>query len=322
MPSLERIEGCLRGIAVGDAIGKQSEGLTADRVRHWYPHGVGGFEGPPGTVIPRYAGNTKHEWRFAETTDDTERTIAVAQALIEDGGISHASVGRRLLRCTKCVHPGVRSLWEFHRAGDPERLATCHEGCGGAIRVAPVGIFLKPHRLDELVTAAYEASISTHAGSMALAAAAANAAAVSTAVEGGSADEIFAHAERAAIFAETRWGGTSRPAFAEALRLVREDLSAAPSLTAEDISRKWFPKQPLTIVPLAIALGTLMTSADEAILMAANIGGDSDSVGSIAGGILGALQPERVSDAWATMVEQVNQLDLKSLAERLSPLRH
>jgi ADP-ribosylglycohydrolase len=106
------------------------------------------------------------------------------------------------------------------------------------------------------------------------------------------------------------------------LRLVHEDLSAATSLTAEDISRKWFPKQPLTIVPLAIALGTLTASPDQAILLAANIGGDSDSVASIAGGILGARQPELVSDAWATVVEQINQLDLKSLAEQLSAIRH
>jgi ADP-ribosylglycohydrolase len=319
---LQRIEGCLRGIAIGDAIGKQSEGLTADRVRYWYPHGIRGFEGPVGTVIPRYAGNTKHEWRVAETTDDTERTLAVAHALIEDGGISHTGVGRWLLRCTKCVHPGIRSLWEFHRAGDPARLATCHEGCGGAIRVAPVGMFLKPHRPDELVTAAYEASISTHAGPMALAAAAANAAAVSTAVEGGSADEIFADAERAAVIAETRWRDTTRPGFADALRLVREDLLAAGNLTADDISRKWFPKQPLTIVPLAIALGTVTTSPDQAILLAANIGGDSDSVASIAGGILGARQPELVNDTWAVVVEQVNQLDLTSLAAELAPFRH
>ncbi len=322
MRHLERVLGCLRGIAIGDAIGKQTEGLTADLVKRWYPDGVRGFEGPPDTVIPRYAGNTKHEWRFGETTDDTERTIAVARAVIEEGAVSHTGVGRQLLRCTKCVHPGIRSLWEFHRAGDPARQATCHDGCGGAIRVAPVGIFLEPHRFEALVAGAYEASISTHAGSTAIAAAAANAAAVSVAIDGGSADEIFAHAERAAVIAETRWPGTARPGFAEALRRVHADLSAADRLTAEEISQKWFPNRPLTIVPLAIALGALTTSVDQAILLAANIGGDSDSVGSIAAGITGARQPDQVSGAWASTVEQINHLDLKPLAGQLGRLRH
>ena len=59
-----------------------------------------------------------------------------------------------------------------------------------------------------------------------------------------------------------------------------------------------FPNQPLTIVPLALALATVMRSAEDAILLAANIGGDSDSVASIAGGILGAMYPDTVNQRW------------------------
>jgi hypothetical protein len=50
--------------------------------------------------------------------------------------------------------------------------------------------------------------------------------------------------------------------------------------------RRCAPTNPLTIVPLAIALATLMQSAESAVLLAANIGGDSESVGSIAGSAL------------------------------------
>jgi ADP-ribosylglycohydrolase len=35
-----RIAGCLKGIATGDAIGKQTEMLSREEVRRWYPHGV------------------------------------------------------------------------------------------------------------------------------------------------------------------------------------------------------------------------------------------------------------------------------------------
>ena len=48
-----RATGCLKGIATGDAIGKQTETLSRADVLRWYPHGVAGFEGTPGTVIPR-----------------------------------------------------------------------------------------------------------------------------------------------------------------------------------------------------------------------------------------------------------------------------
>src|SRR3989475_13001593 len=150
----DRILGCLKGIATGDAIGKQTEMLSHEDVLHWYPHGIRGFEGAPGSVIPRYLGNAKHEWRIGETTDDTEMTVAVARAILTDRNVSHVSVGRELLRCTKCVHPGLQSLWEFHQAGDPARIARNHDGCGAAIRVAPVGIFYTSHRAEQLLNGA------------------------------------------------------------------------------------------------------------------------------------------------------------------------
>jgi ADP-ribosylglycohydrolase len=57
----DRVLGCLKGIASGDAIGKQTEMLAPENIVTWYPEGVRGFEGAPGEVIPRYAGNSKHE---------------------------------------------------------------------------------------------------------------------------------------------------------------------------------------------------------------------------------------------------------------------
>jgi ADP-ribosylglycohydrolase len=64
-----------------------------------------------------------------------------------------------------------------------------------------------------------------------------------------------------------------------------------------------------------------MPSAEAGILFAANVGGDSDSVASIAGAILGARNPERVNEAWHLVVERVNGHNLTSLAEQLGALR-
>lgn len=62
--------------------------------------------------------------------------------------------------------------------------------------------------------------------------------------------------------------------------------------------------------------------AEAAILVAAHIGGDSDSVASIAGGILGARFPSTVNRQWHTAVEGVNDHHLASVAAALTPLRH
>lgn len=318
-----RVLGCLKGLAVGDAIGKQSETLSRDDVLHWYPNGIHDFEGVPGSVIPRYVGNSKRQWRIGETTDDTERTLAVARAIITERKVSHLSIGRELLQCTKCVHPGLKSLWEFHQAGDPNRIATTHDGCGAAIRVAPVGIFYASGRLDEIVEGAYEASISTHGGSLAIAAAAATAAAVSAAIDAASAREILELATRAADQAQQRWPARERPAFANALRAAHDLLSRfAFPLRPEMVAACCFPNQPLTIVPLALALAAVLHSADEAVLLAANVGGDSDSVASIAGGVLGAMYPSTVGDRWYAIVKTVNRHDLVRLASELARLRH
>jgi ADP-ribosylglycohydrolase len=317
----ERVLACLQGIATGDASGKQTETLSRADVVRWYPSGVRGFEGTPGDVIPRYIGNRKHQWRIGETTDDTERTLAVARAIVADNAVTHVTVGREMLACRNSEHPGVRSLWEFHQAGDPARIATEHVGCGAAVRVAPVGFRHPTSAFEDLVNGAYQASISTHGGALAIAAAAATAAAVSAADDGASADAVLALAERAAGEAERRWPGPSRPAFARAIRTVHESLASLGTLRPHDVAIRCFPDRPLTIVPLAIALATLMRSAEEAILLAANVGGDSDSVASIAGGILGAMQPRSVSQQWCDVVERVNEHRLEEVAVTLARLR-
>jgi len=317
-----RIAGCLKGIATGDAIGKQTEMLSHDDVGRWYPAGIRGFEGPPNAVIPRYVGGSKREWRIGETTDDTERTLAVARAIIAEGTVSHTTIGREMLGCTKSVHPGVRSLWEFHQAADPARVTGVHDGCGAAIRAAPVGMFYTSNRLAEIVEGAREASISTHGGSLAIAAAAANAAAVSAAIDGASPEQVRQMAEGAAALAERQWPGPAGPLMTKAIRDAYDSLLGLPSLRAGEVAKRCFPNQPTTIVPLALGLATLMQSAEDAILLAANVGGDSDSVASIAAGILGAIYPNTVNQRWCEVVEEINGHGLMQVAHNLTRLRH
>ena len=99
-------------------------------------------------------------------------------------------------------------------------------------------------------------------------------------------------------------------------------LRACLDLTPPRLPPAAFPSQPLTIVPLALGLATLLQSADEAILLATNVGGDSDSVASIAGGILGAMYPRSVNEHWLEVVERINGHNLVPIAHELTRLRH
>jgi ADP-ribosylglycohydrolase len=187
--------------------------------------------------------------------------------------------------------------------------------------VAPVGIRYASGRLEDIVKGAREASIPTHGGVLAIAAAAATAASVSAAIDGASAVEMFDLAQRAATLAEVQCAGSANSIFATALRTIRDDLHGWSEIQPAQIAARYFPQSPLTIVPLALVLGTLMQSAEAAILVAANVGGDSDSVASIVGAVLGARFPESVNDDWHAIVEQVNGHNLVSLGRDLSSLR-
>jgi ADP-ribosylglycohydrolase len=88
-----------------------------------------------------------------------------------------------------------------------------------------------------------------------------------------------------------------------------------------DLAKKYFPNKPETKVPLAITLALLTESAEQTILLAANVGGDSDSVASIGAAIAGALRPGTVNEAWFDVVQTANGDDLVGIAEALAKLR-
>ena len=298
--------GCFQGLATGDAIGKQTETLSRAEVQRWYPAGVTGFHGRAGDVIPRYVGK-RYEWRIGETTDDTEQTLAVARALVSEGRASHRAIGRELLRCRKSAHPGV-SLWSLLQSGDPGHVAIEGDGCGAAMRAAPIGVLFPVSRLDELVRGAYECAIPTHGGQLAISAAAAVAGAVSAAFAGLRGDEVAAVAAQAA-----------KGTMAEAIERTYSDLKRRARLVVDEVTA---PLEVRTIVPLAIGLAAITESAEETALFAANLGGDADSVASIGGAIAGALAPETVNQEWFAVVSAVNREDLLEVAGALAALHY
>jgi ADP-ribosylglycohydrolase len=315
----ERVIGCFKALATGDAIGKQTEMLSRADVQRWYPGGITGFHGQPGEVIPRYAGK-RYEWRIGETTDDTEQTLAVTRALLREGRASHKAIGRELLQCKKSLHPGV-SLWTFVQIGDPCRVASEGDSCGAAMRTAPIGVLYPSSRLDELVQAAYECAIPTHGGQMAICAAAAVAGAVSAALEGRSSAEVLTIALRACKEAENLRPSGEASTITRSLEEIYSDLASRNHLMVDELAQQYFPNKPQNIVSLAISLALITKSAQGTALLAANLGGDSDSVASIGGAIAGALYPETVNEEWFEVVRVINDDRLLALASSLAALR-
>jgi ADP-ribosylglycohydrolase len=314
----ERVIGCFKGLATGDAIGKQAETLNRSDVQTWYPRGITGFHGLPGSVIPRYAG-TRYEWHVGETTDDTEQTIAVARALLQEGDVNHEAIGRELLKCKKSLHPGV-SMWTFVQIGDPARVASEGDGCGAAMRTAPVGVIYPSSRLEYLARGAYECAAPTHAGQLAICAAAAVAGAVSAALEGRPSVEVLSAALQASKQADVFRPFGQASTVARSIETVYSNLARSKHLVVDEVAPQYFPDKTLNIVPMAISLALITESVEETVLFAANLGGDSDSVASIGGAIAGALHPETVNNEWFEVVSAINGDNLLDVANSLAAL--
>lgn len=311
----ERVIACFIGVLTGDAIGKQTETLAHEEIKDWFPEGISGFHGEIGSVMPRYK-NRHYEYRFGETTDDSEQTTVMAKVLAREGKITHTSVGHELLSCKKSNQP-ILQLGKFQQIGDPRRITYEGRGCGAAMRVAPIGAFYKTDELDSLLHAVFKASIPTHGEQEAICAASAIAAAVSAAVEGKNEEFILNYSILAAKEAEKYRPVSSKNNIASLISEIYTDLSNFEDLTPSRISQKYLPERTHTIIPLAIALALLTRSAEKTTLLAANIGGDTDSVASMGAAIAGAMNPNSINGDWYEIVKEVNGNELIELAQSI-----
>jgi ADP-ribosylglycohydrolase len=84
-----------------------------------------------------------------------------------------------------------------------------------------------------------------------------------------------------------------------------------------DLAQQYFPVTNEIKVPLAINLAVCTESAEQTILIAANLGGDADTVASIGGAIAGALRADTVREDWFQVVHAVNGGNLVEVAEAL-----
>jgi len=316
---LSRATSSFKGLSTGDAVGKQTETLSREDILKWYPEGVKGFHGRIGDVIPRYIDGS-YKWRIGETTDDTEQTMAVAKAIIKEGRVSHSAVGQELLLCKKSNHPPL-AIWRFQQHHDPDHVCFEGDGCGAAMRSMPVGVLHSCDNLDRLLAGTFEASILTHGGQTAICAASAVAAAISAAIDGYSSKEVLRLAIEAAKETEKYRSATSEENIAQALRQIHDDLSTQNQLTIGYLVQHYFPSKTAIIVPLAIALSLVTESAEQTILLAANLGGDTDTVASIGGAIAGAMFPDTVNEDWYRAVVEINGNELLGLVESLVSIR-
>ncbi len=299
----DRVRGCLLGGAIGDALGGPVEFRSIEAIRR--EQGAAGVTG----YLPAYG-------TLGGITDDTQMVLASVAGILADGtdrvpdppaGVHAAYLRWWRLQTSRPLDGGtwvdVLPLMAASRAPGNAcmsglgsgRLATGatpvngdSKGCGTVMRAAPFGLL---PRLDPVQAFTYAAAASdlTHGHPTARTSAGVLALLVRHLLDGP--------ALSAAVETTMGWLAEHEPADGaetlHALRAAVEFASAGAPHTPETLARLgegWVAEEALAIA-VWCALAREHDPA-QALLLAVNHSGDTDSTGAITGNILGAAHGE------------------------------
>mgnify|MGYP001739938711 FL=1 len=336
-PRLSRAHGALAGLALGDALGMPTQAMSPAQIRAVYGRIAGLVDGD---ASQPYAPGMP----AGSVTDDTEQALLVASLLVRGRG---SSSGHAALDAGEFAHallawedsmiargsldllgPSTKAALERVRAGeDPLSVGGAGTTNGAAMRVTPVGIAVSTADPQAFAESVWSSCQVTHATRQGFQSAALVAAAVSLGIDAASssASDVRALLWEAVTYVDSlpeRGAWAPDPdvvaATRRALELASTPPSPSPELLAEQIGSSVASAQ---AIPMAFAL-LARDPSPRALLDAANLGGDTDTIGAIAGAILGAAAGVGVFDGSAlAQVEEVSRLGLPSVAGELLELR-
>ncbi|MFW5855769.1 MAG: ADP-ribosylglycohydrolase family protein [Bacillota bacterium] len=322
--------GVLMGVAVGDSLGMPSELWSRRKVKEHFGEINDFLPGPEGHFVAE-------GMQAGEVTDDTNQAVKIAEAIIEEKGeIKPEKIAAKLLEWVKennafannMLGPSSSKALQRIADGEPVEL-TGKEGNtnGAAMRISPVGIISSISDLNQLVDNTEKTCLPTHHTDVAVAGAAGIASAVSAAMEGKDLDYVFNIAVKAMKMGYKRGKETFGPSLVErtywALRIVEE------STVSEEALEKLYNLIGTGVavaqsIPTSLAIVKLAGGDPiEAGLMAANLGGDCDTIGAIAGGICGGYMGiDGIPDYYINKIREVNNLNLDKIAKELIEYRY
>jgi ADP-ribosyl-[dinitrogen reductase] hydrolase len=304
-----RFRGCLLAGAAGDALGAPVEFMDIGAIRARF--GPGGIR----DYVP-YGGKT------GTVTDDTQMTLFTAEGLLRSANRGRMSgVGADFLRVVghayrRWLHtqgegvcdpdllsgglirnhelfawraPGVTCLSALRAMGRDVRLAgNDSKGCGGVMRMAPVGLFVAgwegagPDPARRAFELGCDFAALTHGHPAGQHPAGVLAVLVLRLVQGATLPDALAEAR--ALLVTRRDHGETLAAIDLAVKLAGQ--GSDPDDNLRRLGQGWVGEEALAI---ALYCALRADTLEEGICLAVNLTGDSDSTGAIAGNLLGAL---------------------------------
>lgn len=296
MGNLNRYQGCLLGLAVGDAVGTTVE----FKPRGSFPPVRGMTGGGPFDLEPG-------QW-----TDDTSMALCLAASLVETGTFDPEDQMRRYLRwydegymssTGRCFDIGntTRTAREKFRANGKALAGSRHPssaGNGSLMRLAPVPMAYAPDRKKAVAFAA-KSSRTTHAEVRCVEACMLFADMLVLALKGDKKEAI--------LFRERKVG------------LKSPEILAIAGGQYRDKSEPQIRGNGFVVDSLEAALWSFWTTDtfEQAILTAVNLGEDADTTAAICGQIAGAYYGiEGIPEGWLEGMHM--REEIARMAERLA----
>lgn len=274
---LDRAKGCFTGLAVGDALGTTVTMLPRDSFEPITDITGGG----PFKLAPGY-------W-----TDDTSMALCIADSLLACSDFSSTDLADRFLRWVeegynsstgKCFDIGkgtLRALAHYKKTGDIKSGLNFPDsmGNGTIMRLSPVAIYYM-HDEKKALQVAEEQALITHGAAMCLKA--------------------------------------TRDFCQILIRLLHGKTKAESLPVSLPTARAAVKSSGFVLDTLEAAAWSFMTtdSFEDAVLTAANLGGDADTVAAVTGQLAGAYYGfSAIPQKWKNILHR--GADIESLTERL-----
>jgi ADP-ribosylglycohydrolase len=337
MTIADRARGCLAGVALGDAMGMPGELWPRARiVAHlgWIDRFL---PGPDGHFVV-------DGFLAGQVTDDTQQTYMLAEAILAAGGTVDTSViAKHLVEWADRVGASegnflgpssARAIQKLRDGADPSETGNGGETNGAAMRIAPVGVIHRSNDLDALVDGVVAASRMSHDTSVAISGASLVAGTISAAIDAGEsiAREVRVDVALEVGFEAGRRGATRGECVVSASVVRRSQWAADLARKAGEDTEFLQDLYDLvgggvaTAESVPAAVGLLVRSGGDPLrcaVLAANLGGDTDTIGAIATGMAGAVSGiSAIPRDLLTQLREVNQIEPERLADALLDYRH
>ncbi len=297
-PARERLMQCFRGALlgtmVGDALGMPVEGMSNSVIRARFDVVT--------EMLPARLGRGTY-------TDDTEMMIGLAEALLDTPGRLDAH--RVAARFGENFNPdrgyggNAQKILSAIRDGAPWQDATkAHEVPGGsyangaAMRVAPIALAFYADSEAMVRAAAQQAAITGHTHPIGRIGACIQAIAIRWAIKSREQDvELDADS----FLKNLKLAGPEE--FVDAIGWIAQNLRASPEEAAVHLGTS--AQASCSVSSALWAVLSCPQDPESAIIRAVNLGGDTDTIGAMAGAVAGAYHgAEALPQRWTQALEE------------------